>query len=318
MRTQFRQTATALAEADDKVVVLLGDVSVYQFEQFKARFPRRFYNLGILEPTLISVAGGLASRGLRVFAHTIAPFLTERAYEQIKLDLCYNEFGANIVTCGASFDYAWDGATHHAYGDLAILRLLPGMEVIQPGSKAELAALLTSRYASGTPSYFRLSDHPHAIDTGPTRFGEGVVLKRGGSGVTVMTAGPLLANVLPAAAEFDVNLVYFHTLKPIDRELVRAFADTRILIVHDAFGLREAVNEVPGLRSWYHGLPDQFCSWYGKLDQMRARLGLDVAGIRAAIAALIAGKTASLSARRGDLAPRRTPAASSSRKRGTA
>jgi transketolase len=289
MRGQFRQTATELAEGDDKVVILLGDVSVYQFEQFKTRFPRRFYNLGILEPTLISVAGGLASRGLRVFAHTIAPFLTERAYEQIKLDLCYNEFGANIVTCGASFDYAWDGATHHAYGDLAILRLLPGMEVMQPGSNAELSALLAARYASGAPSYFRLSDHPHAIDTGPTRFGEGLVLKRGGSGVTVMTAGPLLANVLPAVAEFDVNLVYFHTLKPIDRPLVSAFSETRILVVHDAFGLREAVNEVPGLRCWYHGLPDRFCGCYGTLGDMRARLGLDIPGIRAAVATLVAG-----------------------------
>lgn len=283
MRGRFKQTVTALAEADDRVVVVLGDVSVYQFKDYQDRWPDRFYNMGILEPTLISVTAGLSAGGLHPFVHTIAPFLTERSYEQIKLDLCYNQFGGNIVTCGASFDYAWDGATHHAYTDLAILRLLPGMEVIQPGSEAELEALLRSQYANGRPTYFRLSDHPHQIDTGPVTFGKGAVLKRGGSGVTVMTAGPILGNVLPAVEGLDVNLVYFHTLKPLDTDLVAEFADTRILVVHDAFGLREAINEVQGLRTWYHGLPDAFCGWYGTLQDIRGRLGLDVAGIRGAV-----------------------------------
>jgi transketolase len=293
MRGQFKQTVMELAEQDDKVVVLLGDVSVYQFNQFKERWPTRFYNMGILEPTLISVSAGLAAQGFRPFVHTIAPFLTERGYEQIKLDLCYNRFPANIVTCGASFDYAWDGATHHAYADLAILRLLPGMEVMQPGSRREVDALLRSRYASGAPSYFRLSDHPHDIDTGPVSFGKGVVLKRAGAkagagaGVTVMTAGPILGSVLEAVSDLDVNLVYFHTLKPFDTELARSFADTRILAVHDAFGLREALGEVDGLRVWKHGLPDRFCDWYGTVHDIRRRIGLDPAGIRAAVASLI-------------------------------
>jgi transketolase len=288
MRGRFKQTVTALAEADSRVVVLLGDISVYQFNDFQKRWPTRFYNLGILEQALISVAAGLSAQGMHPFVHSIAPFLTERSYEQIKLDLCYNRFGANIATCGASFDYAWDGATHHAYSDLAILRLLPGMDVLQPGSEAELEALLRSEYANGRPTYFRLSDHPHTIDTGPTKFGEGIVMKRGSGGVTVMTAGPLLGNVLPAVEGLDVNLVYFHTLKPIDAALVATFADTRILVVHDAFGLREAINEVAGLRTWYHGLPDAFCGWYGTLHDIRKRLGLDAPGIRAAIERLLA------------------------------
>ena len=146
-----------------------------------------------------------------------------------------------MVTCGASFDYAWDGPTHHAYTDLAILRLLPEMEVIQPGSEQELAVLLNTQYANGKPTYFRLSDHPHTVETGDVVFGRGVVLQRGSRDLTVVTAGPILGNVL------------------------------------------EAVHEVEGLRVWQHGLPDQFCSWYGKLDEIRHKLGLDVAGIREAV-----------------------------------
>jgi transketolase len=287
MRGQFKQTVTELAEVDEKVAVILGDISVYQFNQFKQRWPNRFYNLGILEPTLISVTAGLSAMGMHPFVHSIAPFLTERAYEQIKLDLCYNRFGGNIVSCGASFDYAWDGATHHTYGDLAILRLLPGMEVLQPGSKKELEALLRSQYNNGKPTYFRLSDHPHDIDTGAVTFGKGAVLKRGSSGVTIMTAGPILPLVLQAVQDQDVNVVYFHTLKPIDRDLIAAFAETRILVVHDAHGLREAINEVDGLQTWYHGLPDGFCGWYGTLHDIRKRIGLDLPGIQAASQALI-------------------------------
>jgi transketolase len=280
MRGQFKNTVTELAEQDDRAIVILGDVSVYQFKAFQDRFPDRFYNMGICENALISVTAGLSAMGMHPFVHTIAPFLTERCVEQIKLDMCYNNFGGNIVTCGASFDYAWDGATHHTYMDLAIFRMLPGMEVIQPGSEAELDAMLRSQWSNGRPTYFRLSDHPHKIKT-VTEFGRGTVFKDAGSKTTVVTAGPLLQNVLEGCQDLDVNILYFHTIKPIDRALLEQFRDTRFLVIHDAYGLREAVAELPGVSTYYHGLRDEFCSWYGTVHDIRAKLGLDTAGIRA-------------------------------------
>lgn len=282
MRKQFKNTILQLAENDDRITLILGDVSVYLLTDFQKRYPNRFYNMGICENTLISVAAGLSSQGFVPFVHTIAPFLTERCYEQIKLDMCYNRFGGNIVTCGASFDYAWDGATHHSYTDLAILRLLPGMEVIQPGSTKELDILIKSHYANGKTTYFRLSDHPHSIDI-PVTFGKGVIIKDSGSKLTVMTAGPLLGTVLEACRDLPVNLLYFHTIKPIDHELISKFSKTRILVVHDAFGLHEAVHEVPGLTVYYHGMPDTFCGWYGTINDVRSKLGLDITGIRTRI-----------------------------------
>ena len=286
MRRQFKNTVMDLSLQDERIVVILGDVSVYLFNDFKEKYPDRFYNMGISENTLVSGGAGLAAMGFFPFVHTIAPFITERSYEQIKLDMCYNRFGGNIVSCGASFDYAWDGATHHAYTDLAILRLLPGMEVIQPGSTRELDVLLRSRYKSGNPTYFRLSDHPHQVNM-PVEFGRGVALKDAGAAVTVMTAGPLLENVLEACRDLSVNLVYFHTLKPIDTELIRRFRDTRIVVVHDAFGLKEAVCEVPELRVVFHGMPDAFCASYGTLHDIRRQLGLDPAGIREFVSAVV-------------------------------
>ena len=287
MRRQFKDTVTDLAARDERVVVILGDISHYLFSAFQEKHPSRFYNMGICENALISVAAGLSAQGFHPFVHTIAPFITERSLEQIKLDMCYNKFGGNILSCGASFDYAWDGATHHCYSDLEILRLLPGMEVIQPGSRKELDTLLRSQYGNGRPTYFKLSDFPHDIDV-DVAFGKGVVMKDVGAGLTVVTAGPLLGNVLEACKDLSVNLVYFQTIKPIDTDVITRFRHTRFLVVHDGFGLREAINEVPGLHTSYHGLPDEFCVWYGTVHDIRRRIGLDPAGIRQAIASLVA------------------------------
>ena len=282
MRKQFKETVMALSEEDDKIVLIFGDVSIYLFNDFKNKYPNRFYNMGICENTLISVAAGLSSQSFFPFVHTITPFITERSFEQIKLDMCYNQFGVNIVSTGASFDYAWDGASHHCYTDLAILRLLPGMEVIQPGSRKELDALIRSQYDNGNTTYFRLSDHPHSIDL-PVKFGKGVVIKDTSAPLTVITAGPLLENVSKACEGIDVNLLYFHTIKPIDKELIMQYKSTSILVIHDAFGLFEAVCGVPGLSATYHGLPDSFCSLYGEVPDIRKQMGLDVESIRKTI-----------------------------------
>ena len=279
MRKQFKDTVMDLSLHDDRIVMILGDVSVYLFNEFKEKYPNRFYNMGISENTLISVGAGLAAQGFHPFVHTIAPFITERSYEQIKLDMCYNRFGGNIVSCGATFDYAWDGATHHTYTDLAILRLLPGMEVLQPGSTKELDQLLRTQYNNGNPTYFRLSDHPHEIEI-EAEFGKAVILKQCGANLTVMTAGPILGNVLEAIKDMPVNIVYFHTIKPIDTEVIRNFKDTEILVIHDAFGLYEAICEVPNISVSYHGISDRFYSCYGTLKDIRKRLELNPESIR--------------------------------------
>ena len=226
MRKQFQDTVTELAEMDDKVVVVLGDISHFLFMPFQEKYPTRCYNMGICENALVSITAGLSSQGFHPFVHTITPFITERCVEQIKVDLCYNQFGGNIVSTGASFDYAWDGATHHAYTELAILRMLPGMEVPQPGNRKELDMLIRSQYNNGKPTYFRLSDHGHKLEV-PVKFGKANILKDSGAKVTVMTAGPILGNVMEACQDLPVNLVYFTTIKPIDKEVIERSATRR-------------------------------------------------------------------------------------------
>lgn len=266
--------------------MVFGDISVFLFRDFWQKFPTRFYNLGICEQAIVSVSAGLRSQGLIPFAHSINPFITERCFEQIKLDLIYNDFPINLVSCGASFDYAWDGPTHQTTGELAMLRNLPQIEVMQPGSPEELDCLLTSQYANERTSYFRLSDHSHGYSF-PVSFGKGVVLQDLSAHHTVVTAGPLLKTVGPACAGLPVNLVYFHTLKPIDRALLRRFQHSHFIVVQDCHGLAESLLDLGGIRLTRIGPPEEFTLTYGTIEKIRQHVGLDTAGIRCQLEAVL-------------------------------
>jgi transketolase len=280
MRKQFKDTVLSIAEEDEKVTVLLGDVSVYMFNDFSTRYPSRFYNLGICENTLISVAGGMASCGMFPFVHTIAPFLTERCYEQIKLDMCYNDFGGNIITCGASFDYAWDGSTHHCFTDLALISMLPDTQCFQPGSRAEVDSILRATYDNGKTTYIRLSDHPHTIETN-LEVGKGTVIRESESSkFCIITAGPLLPNVIEAVKDLDVSILYFHSIKPLDTELLEKFSCKNLVVIHDAFGLKEMIQRHLPVPVYFHGITEEFLSCYGSMEQVRESIGLDPIGIK--------------------------------------
>jgi transketolase len=280
MRNHFKKVVLNLAEKDEKIVLLLGDISVYLLKDFADRYPDRFYNVGICENTLISMAAGMSSQKLHPIVHTIAPFITERCYEQVKLDMCYNRAGGNIVSCGGSFDYAWDGATHHCYTDLELMRMLPGMEVMQPGNKKELGTLIETQYANGNASYFRIPADEHNLDL-EVEFGKANVVHHSDSAtLTIATAGPILKNVFEACQGLDVNLLYFHTIKPLDAQVLSRYADTQILVIHDAFGLFEAISTTINAKVKYYGIPDKFCCFYGTLEDIRKLLGLDAEGIR--------------------------------------
>jgi transketolase len=287
MRKQFRDTVTELAAADERVVLVFGDISVFMFEGFAKRFPDRFYNLGICENTMVSVAAGLASQGFIPFVHTIAPFVTERCLEQIKLDVGYNAYPVHIVTVGATYDYAWDGPTHQAIADMGSLRLIPGIDIVQPGSSAEVDHLMRARYAAGRPTYFRLSDHQHG-EALPMNGMRGVVVRDAHAPLTIVTAGPILANVVTALGDLPVNILYFPAIKPLDTELLARYAHTRLVVVHDATGLFEEVCEHATGPVARIGLPDRFVSCYGTINDIRREVGLDAAQIRETVVGSLA------------------------------
>ena len=283
MRRRFGKIISELAKKDEKIYLIVGDIGFRVFDEFREMHPDRFINMGICEQTLISVAAGLRSQGFIPIVHTIGSFLTERAMEQIKIDLVYNEYPACLVSCAGTIDWAWDGPSHQAWVDIAFMRHLPGTQVFQPGTKKETDFLLRQHYADSTTCYFRLSDFCHPLDLPLTAF-RGNVVRRGTAGSTVITAGPMLDPVLEASEGLDMNILYFHTIKPFDHDLVSEFAHTKLKVVHDSFGLFEAVCEVAGRSVEKLGLPDRFCGSYGTVHDARRDVGLDVDHIRAVLA----------------------------------
>ena len=129
MRSKFADICSKIVKSDKKSVVMVGDISHFLLKDTEKIAPDRFYNIGICEQTMVGMSSGMAIDGMKPIIHTIAPFLVERTYEQIKNDLGYQHTDVTIVTVGGTYDYSDLGCTHHCYGDIALMRTIPNLEV---------------------------------------------------------------------------------------------------------------------------------------------------------------------------------------------
>lgn len=164
MRKHLYSELVRLAEKDSRIVLIVGDFGVHGLKEFSDKFPSRFINFGIREQAMIGVAAGMAHVGLRPIIHAISPFLVERPYEQIKLDLCYQNLPVILVSSGAPCDYMAEGPTHHCYNDLALMRMLPNMTAYQPFSNEQMTKYLEEALASSSPSYIRLHGKTEMVE----------------------------------------------------------------------------------------------------------------------------------------------------------
>ncbi|MBB6173519.1 transketolase [Nocardiopsis mwathae] len=217
MRDTFVDVTTAALDDDPRLAVVLADISADRFTGAAARHPDRVINVGIREQLMIGTAGGLALTGMRPVVHTYAPFLIERAFEQIKLDLVHQDVGALLVSNGGSYDVPSAGRTHMAPGDVAVMDSLPGWTVHVPGHATEAARLLEAAFRTDDRVYLRMSERGNAA---ARPVGEGIVPIRTGSARSlgvVLAVGPMLDRVLAATRELDVTVAYTATVRPFDR-----------------------------------------------------------------------------------------------------
>lgn len=297
MRDAFAAEITALAEADERVVLLSGDIGNRLFNRFKEKCPQRFFNCGVAEANMTSLAAGLAACGMRPVTYTITPFVTTRCLEQIRVDVCYHNLPVTIVGVGAGLSYASLGATHHACEDVAFLRVLPHMNVLCPGDPVEVRLALRSAIHSGQPAYIRLGKkgEPRVHATEPAfAIGRAIVI-RPGRDVCLLCAGTLLPTCVEAAERLasqgvSAEVVSFHTVKPLDEECLRhAFAAFPLVATveeHSVLGgLGSAVAEwladqpAPKGRLIRIGTPDDFLHEAGEQEYARHRYGLTAQGI---------------------------------------
>lgn len=293
MREQAGETAAALLEEDPRVALVLAEISTGQFARALRHDPRRAVNVGIMEQTMVGVAAGFAMEGFLPIVHTITPFLVERPLEQIKLDFGYQGLGGTFVSVGASYDYTAEGFTHHAPGDVQAMLTIPGMQVLVPGTPAELDRLFRATYANGAPTYLRPGTATNALAR-DVAVGRLEVVRRGGAG-TVLAVGSMLDRTLEAADGLDVTVLYATTVAPFDADgLARESADAEPVIAVEPFlegtlapAVTTALAHRPARFTWV-GVPPTVLRDYGTpADHDRAR-GLDTAGVRARLAAALA------------------------------
>lgn len=308
MRQAFLTAVTALAANDPQVMLLTGDTGFHVFDQFREQFPRQFLNCGISEAAMIGMAAGLALSGKKVFVYGIAPFVTLRCLEQIRVDLCYQQLPVIIVGVGAGLTYGTSGSTHHTIEDCAVLNCLPGMTVLCPGDPAETLALVREAVTLAGPSYLRIGKsgepavHPPGVVA--ARIGQGITLQRG-TEVAVIATGTMLAGAneacrLLAGQGITVELVSMHTIKPLDEPLVvdlaRRFQAMVTVEEHTVIGgLGAAVAMVlaargSGVRLLMAGIPDQYADPAGSQEGLRERYQLTPARLAARISGFLSAK----------------------------
>jgi transketolase len=289
----------AVGQEDENLIVMVGDISHGILQDYAAACPGRYYNIGICEPTIISMAAGLSRTGFHPVAHTIAPFLIERSFEQIKLDFCYHKLGGNLVTVGSAFDYSNLGSTHHCYGDFALIKTLQNTQIAYPATAVEFDQLFRQAYQNDYLTMYRVAGNPHNVefDSSDIKLGQGIRVREG-SDISLIATGPQLSSAMGAVdslldAGWDPEVIYIHTISPLDVGMIRASAlkTGRMLIVEEhmeAGGLGDdvmrATRDMRDVVSESLAIPGRFVTGYGTYEEQCAQLGLTSEGIVSRVA----------------------------------
>ena len=292
MRERFYDTAAELVDQHDRVAVVIAEIGGSALLAAKRRHPDRVINVGIREQLMVGVAGGLALAGFRPIAHSYAPFIVERPFEMLKLDLGHQDAGAILVSVGASYDSAASGRTHQAPEDVALVAALPGWRIFVPGHPDEADLMLRTAASDNDRVYLRLCEQSNsrARPIEPGRFH----VERRGRDATVIAVGPLLDPVLEATADLDVTVLYATTVRPFDHQAVRSATSTRDIVLVEPYlagtssaDVNEALVDTPhrllalGVRNVEHRK-------YGTWPEHSAAYGLDAPGIRARVLSFLA------------------------------
>jgi transketolase len=289
MRERFYDLLHEALEDDPRVAAVTAEIGTASI----GPHPRHF-NVGIREQLMIGVAAGLALEGYRPVAHSYTPFLVERPYEMLKLDLGHQDLGAILVSTGASYDAARAGRTHQAPEDVAVVAALPGWTIHVPGHPDEVEALFRAALGGDDRVYIRLSEEEnHARVDGDGRL---VALRRGSDGAPlVLAVGPTLAPTLEATADLDVSVAYLATVRPFDREgLCAALGDgTDVVLVEPYLAGTSAAEVAAALLDRPHrllalGVPNAEFRHYGTGEEHRRAHDLDAVGIRAPLERFLA------------------------------
>jgi len=291
LRDAFFDRLYELAIEDDNFYFLTADMWAFSLGKFKDNLGDRFINTGISEQNMISVAAGLAKSGKKVCVYTITPFVTERCFEQIKVDLCCMDLSVMIVGIGAGLTYSNDGPTHHSLNDIAIMRTLPNMTIYSPSSPRLNSFVAEEAYLYDGPSYIRLDkgNFPE-IYQNACQLESGCLGPVGEGNILVLSTGTNIYDVrlaIESLHEQDINASYIDIfkIKPLnEKKIVGIMSKHKKIVVIEEHsligGLGSIVCELMAMNNVYRplkriSLPDEFCKKYGDREWIKKQYGLD-------------------------------------------
>lgn len=298
MRATFVNTLSEMARRDPKIMCVIGDTGFSVFEDFEREFGERFVNVGIAEQNFVGFGAGLAAMGMKPYIYNVASFMVYRAFEQIELDIAYQENPVVLVGVGGGHAYGTAGPTHHGYFDMALMRELPNMTVTCPADPTEMRELMLQSQHYEKPMYIRIG---RSVD--PVIYEKPIQLKIGkaipireGTDAVLFACGVAVKDAMAACDALEregisVALYSMHTIKPIDEELIiscmQKYPFIFTLEEHSINGgLGSAVGDVilshieagrPRLVKM--GCHDMFAPVTGTRDYLNGLYGIDIKGI---------------------------------------
>jgi transketolase len=241
MRREFVEALVNVAERDERVVLLTGDLGFAALEPFSTRFPDRFFNAGVAEQNMIGMATGLAEAGFTPYAYSISTFASMRGYEFIRNGPVLHDLPVRIVGIGEGADYSHNGITHYALEDIALMRAQPGLTLVNPASCGQVAPLLNAVQATDGPAYIRLSKVSTSVPGLPDTFELGRAHQIGtGEDVAIVALGAMAANAIAcadllAAQGVQARVVAVTSISPAPvADLITALSDVRLALTVEA------------------------------------------------------------------------------------
>ena len=295
IRDAFFNEVYAIASKDPNVIFLTADMGAFSLNAFKKNLSSQYINVGVAEQNLVSIAAGLALGGKKVFIYSIAPFVTQRCYEQIKIDLSCMRLPVTIIGSGPGITYSSDGPTHHAIQDIAIMRALPEMTILNPSDPATATAAARISYKNDGPVYVRIDKGKlPLLYESEEDFSDGLALLKKGRDLMIITTGVMVHKAFKVIDELaknsiDAGIIDLYRIKPINEELLLTFIEQSNRVVtleeHSIIGgIGSAISEIlvdkgKTLPMKRIAIADKNCVGYGDREWMHSFYGLDIQNI---------------------------------------
>lgn len=294
MRNTFVNKLIEEAGRNKDFILLTGDLGFGAFEPYVQKFPDQFFNVGVAEQNMASVAAGLALAGKRVLMYSIANFPTLRCFEQIRNDIAYHNLDVKIVSVGAGLEYGSLGASHHGTEDMAAMRLLPNMRVYSPHNRAACALCMDEMFSTCGPCYMRLnkngmSENADCCDN------LGLTVLREGDDIALIGTGPILSEALVGVKKSEKNIAVYSLcrVKPFDKDgmkrLVSRYKKIITLEEHSVIGgfgsaVSDAICDLgEQVRIKKLAIQDVFTKEVGKQEYLRKFYGISSEDVAACI-----------------------------------